>query len=255
MNYFEIVAHRGIPIKVPENTIEAFTNAIDYGVDAIEFDVRLTADRIPIVYHYYYLEELTDYSGPVFNYSYKQIQDAKFIGSYKKGSQNYRIPSLEMVLEEIGGKIGLEIEIKGPEPESADVLVNILKKFKHLHKNLEITSYEPFLLRIVKKRMPNLNTDLLCPLYEKWMKSDVISYLAIQHARIARANSIHLHPTQINQKIIEEILEKGYQIHAWDVNDLEAIKKVVELKINRICTDNCLRLLEFRQKYIKSNNV
>jgi glycerophosphoryl diester phosphodiesterase len=255
MNYFEIVAHRGIPIKVPENTIEAFTNAIKHGVDAVEFDVRLTADQIPIVYHYYYLEELTNFSGPVFNFTYKQLRDAKFIGNYEKDTKNYKIPSLETVLEVISSKIGLEIEIKGPEPESADIIVNILKKFKHLHNNLEITSYEPFLLRKVKKHLPNLKIDLLFPLYDKWMKSDVISYLAIQHARIAKANSIHLHPIQLNQKIIQEIKKKGYQVHTWDVNDEETIKKVVELKINRICTDNCLTLMEFRQKYLKHNNV
>ncbi|MBN1218885.1 MAG: glycerophosphodiester phosphodiesterase [Anaerolineae bacterium] len=57
---FEIVAHRGAPTEVaPENTIPAFQRAIDLGADAVELDVRLTADHVPVVYHYFYLEEAT----------------------------------------------------------------------------------------------------------------------------------------------------------------------------------------------------
>ena len=55
MEHFEIVAHRGYHIKFPENSIASYESAITLGADAIELDVRLTADRIPIVYHYYYL--------------------------------------------------------------------------------------------------------------------------------------------------------------------------------------------------------
>jgi glycerophosphoryl diester phosphodiesterase len=52
MPYFEVVAHRGVPIEAPENTIPSFQRAIDIGADAIEFDVRLTRDRVPIIHHY-----------------------------------------------------------------------------------------------------------------------------------------------------------------------------------------------------------
>ena len=53
MTDFEIVAQRGIPTESPENTIPAFQKAIDLGADAVEFDVRLTSDNVPIVYHYF----------------------------------------------------------------------------------------------------------------------------------------------------------------------------------------------------------
>ena len=51
MPHFEVVAHRGVSTEAPENTIPAFQRAIDLGADAIEFDVRLTRDRVPIIYH------------------------------------------------------------------------------------------------------------------------------------------------------------------------------------------------------------
>lgn len=49
MTWFEIVAHRGVPVEAPENTIQSFQKAISLGADAVELDVRLTKDHIPLV--------------------------------------------------------------------------------------------------------------------------------------------------------------------------------------------------------------
>jgi len=252
MKYFEIVAHRGVPTKAPENTLEAFQHAIKLGADAVEFDVRLTADQIPIIYHYFYLDEITDASGPVFDFTYDQLQNVRFISKQENTTYNYKIPNLEMVLERIGGKIGLEIEIKGPEPESAEIIGEILSNYKHLYNTLEVTSYEPLLLRIVQKCCPGIKTDLLFHCSENWMKSDVIAYLAIHRARIARARAIHLHPTQLLPEIVSAIRKKGIQIHAWDVNDKKTLEKVVELDLNKICTDNFTLALDFRRRLFKN---
>ena len=53
----EVVAHRGVAEHAPENTLPAFLRALAVGADAVELDVRLTRDRVPVVYHYYYLDE------------------------------------------------------------------------------------------------------------------------------------------------------------------------------------------------------
>ena len=47
-----IIAHRGNHKKYPENTISAFESAIGAGADAIECDMRLTKDNVPVVAHY-----------------------------------------------------------------------------------------------------------------------------------------------------------------------------------------------------------
>jgi glycerophosphoryl diester phosphodiesterase len=60
MSRFEIVAHRGVTTNAPENTLAAFEDAVSLKVDAIEIDVRLTSDGVPIVYHYIYLDAATD---------------------------------------------------------------------------------------------------------------------------------------------------------------------------------------------------
>ena len=128
MKPFEIVAHRGVPDIHPENTIPAFERAIELGADSVELDVRLSSNHIPMVFHYFYLNEITPAQGTIFDYTSEQLRNIHVIG--KNGREKYQIPTLNEVLDIIGGRIGLEIEIKGPEPESATIIANTLQATK-----------------------------------------------------------------------------------------------------------------------------
>ena len=140
MAYFEIVAHRGITAEEPENTLPAFQRAIELGADAIELDVRLTSDHVPVVYHYYYLHLNTSASGAIFEYTFDRLQGVRVRSRTNTNADGAKIPSLTEVLEAVGGRIGLEIEIKGPEPESPAIIGDVLHQFKHLWQTIEITS-------------------------------------------------------------------------------------------------------------------
>jgi glycerophosphoryl diester phosphodiesterase len=156
------------------------------------------------------------------------------------------ISTLSEILELFGGKIGLEIEIKGPEPEAPNLIGNVLNNFKNLWDTVEITSYEPALLLAIQKICPGLNVDLLFPHSESWMKLDVVEYQAIHYSRLTHARAVHLHPTQLTEKIVAALHHQGIEIHAWDVNDQQSLRKVAKLGIPRLCTDNLVQALAFR---------
>lgn len=247
MNSFEIVAHRGVASEYLENTIPAFQRAIELGADAVEFDVRLTKDKIPVVYHYYYLDKITSLPGPIFNYSYQQLSQARFLNS-PKGMDSPKIPTLAEVLESIGGKIGLEIEIKGPEPESAIVIGDILQDYQSLWDTIEVTSYEITVLLKIKTEYPGIITDLLYPRSEPWMRQDVIGYEALHKAKHAQTRAIHLHPGQLSDEVVDPVREAGIEIHAWDVNDEPALQTIVEYNIPKVCTDQFELTASFRNR-------
>jgi glycerophosphoryl diester phosphodiesterase len=248
MARFEIVAHRGVPGEAPENTLPSFQRAIDLGADAVELDVRLTADRVPAVFHYFYLDSVTSLTGPIFNYTFDQLRHAPIFGRGVEDLGDVKIPTLGEVLDIIGGRIGLEIEVKGPEPESSEIVGAVLGRFKHLWETIEVTSYEPALLLDIQRRCPGLATDLLFPRSESWMKLDVVAYLAAQRARLARARAVHLHPTQLSAEVVAAVRRQGIEVHAWDVNDESALAAVAALAVPRLCTDKLCQALDFRQR-------
>ncbi len=166
------------------------------------------------------------------------------------GADSPKISTLAEVLEAVGGKVGLEIEIKGPEPEAVAIIGDILGKFQNLWKTVEVTSYEISLLLGIKDRCPGITTDLLYPRSESWMKPDVVGYEALQKARLARARAVHLHPSQLSDEVVHVIRNSGVEIHAWDVNDEHALETVVKYNIPRICTDHFELATNFRNRIL-----
>ncbi len=241
----ELVAHRGLIDPAPENTIAAFLAAVDAGADAIELDVRLTADRVPVVYHYYYLWVNTNAQGAIFTHTLKDLQQVRV----RHESSDYLepIPTLESVLAQFTGKIGLEIELKGPEPECGQIVGDLLTGFRTYWPMCEVTSFEPALLHQMQRICPDIATDLLLPKSEDWMREDVVIYQAIQRGRLANARAVHLHPSQLSANAVESIRRAGIEIHAWDVNDQNALHKVRELGVSKVCTDD-LRLMQHFNK-------
>jgi len=109
---FVRIAHRGASASAPENTHAAFAAALGLGVDAIELDCQLSADRVPVVIHDETLERTTSGIGPVCAKPWEELQrlDA---GAWKGAAfRGERIPRLEDVLTQLDGRVILNIEIK-----------------------------------------------------------------------------------------------------------------------------------------------
>ncbi len=130
MPRFEIVAHRGVPTDVPENTMAGFRRALELGADAVEMDVRLTKDGVPVLFHDFYLDGRTNASGPVFAHTWDELRRLELVGG--ESADGSRIPTFREVLESFAGRLGLEIELKGPEPEAPEIVAEELQPFRHL---------------------------------------------------------------------------------------------------------------------------
>jgi glycerophosphoryl diester phosphodiesterase len=102
-----LVAHRGASAEAPENTLPAFQRAADLGVDAFEFDVRVTADGAVVVHHDPTLERTTDLTGPLSTRTLAELRtaDAGFRFSADEGAtypfraRHVSIPTFDEVLE------------------------------------------------------------------------------------------------------------------------------------------------------------
>jgi glycerophosphoryl diester phosphodiesterase len=68
-----VIAHRGNRAFAPENTLAAFAEAVALGADAIEFDVQMSRDGVPMVMHDSTLERTTDGRGAVLAHSAAEL--------------------------------------------------------------------------------------------------------------------------------------------------------------------------------------
>ncbi len=124
-----VIGHRGAAAHAPENTLESFRRAIRLGADALEFDIRASADGTPMVFHDATLDRTTDLSGPINRYSAAALAEAdagfRFWapgGGYLYRGTGVRIPTLRAVIENLPD-VPLLIEIKEREAQQAVALV------------------------------------------------------------------------------------------------------------------------------------
>ncbi len=126
-----VIGHRGAAWYAPENTLESFRLALAQGADAIEFDIRRSADGEAMVFHDATLDRTTDQRGPVATRPAAELQrlDAGFRheepgvpGTPFRG-RGVRIPALREVIAEFPG-VPLLIEVK--EAEVADAVARVL---------------------------------------------------------------------------------------------------------------------------------
>lgn len=101
-----VIGHRGAAAHAPENTLASFAKAAELGCRMVEFDVRLTRDGVPIVFHDDTLERRTDGFGPV---GARNLAELKRLDA----GQGERIPTLDEVLTLcLGHCLAVNIEIK-----------------------------------------------------------------------------------------------------------------------------------------------
>jgi glycerophosphoryl diester phosphodiesterase len=111
-----VVAHRGASSTAPENTLLAFEEAARAGADAVEIDVRLTKDGIPVVLHDPDVSATTDGAGDVHALTLVELKrlDAG------AGGQRAEVPMLDEALEAIDRVgVGVDLEIKNIPGEPA----------------------------------------------------------------------------------------------------------------------------------------
>jgi len=101
-----LYAHRGLHSRtVPENSLAAIAAAVEAGY-GIEFDVQRSSDGQPVVFHDWELDRLTGESGPLARRSAEQLGRIALAGT------DQHIPTLRQVLDCVGGKVPLLVEIK-----------------------------------------------------------------------------------------------------------------------------------------------
>lgn len=127
-----IEGHRGWRAKYPENTLISFCAAIELGVDAIEFDVWLSKDKVPVIMHDANTLRITGHDDAITEQTLAELK--KLDAGSHKGAEfaGERIPTLRETLElahSLRPSLRLGVEIKDFREEAVDMTVAMLKEF------------------------------------------------------------------------------------------------------------------------------
>jgi len=187
-NYIRIYGHRGARGEYPENTIEGFKHTFSLQIKAIEFDVLISKDNVPTIYHNFTLNKDLTKDGnnnwlptddiKIYEKTFEEIKTYNVGGidsnskygktfSKQKTIETARIPSLKDLLELVkssGKDIFLNLEIKS-SPYKQDLIPNPSEMVKLVLKDINdyslvdqtlISSFDWRILKEVKKQNSNI---------------------------------------------------------------------------------------------------
>lgn len=170
---FHYFAHRGlhqIEKGIPENSIEAFEQAVAHEV-GIELDVQLSKDQEVVVFHDFSLKRMTGVEALVKDKTLAELQELSLQGT------NSKIPTFQEVLNIVGGKVPLLVEIKNESmPGTLEKKVtDMLLAYQGVY---WVESFDPLSIMWVKHHYPEMVVGQLSSQAVKTIKGIILGFIS-----------------------------------------------------------------------------
>ncbi|MCX4994687.1 glycerophosphodiester phosphodiesterase [Streptomyces longwoodensis] len=255
----QVVAHRGASEEAPEHTLAAYRKAIEDGADALECDVRLSADGHLVCVHDRRVNRTSNGRGAVSALELADLAALDF-GSWKarealrsrdeepdwefrpEDREQTSVLTLERLLElvaDAGRRVELAVETKHPTRWAGQVeerLLHLLKRFgldappSPAESPVRIMSFSPRSLHRVRAAAPTLPTVYLTQFVSPRLRDGRLPAgvgIAGPSIRIVRS-----HPAYV-----ERLKRAGHGVHVWTVNEPADVELCVGLGVDAIITN------------------
>ncbi|QDQ12436.1 glycerophosphodiester phosphodiesterase [Streptomyces spectabilis] len=262
----QVVAHRGASEDAPEHTLAAYKKAVEDGADALECDVRLTADGHLVCVHDRRVNRTSNGRGAVSALELAELAALDF-GSWKNREQgpyaedpdweegpapeDTSVLTLERLLELVaennasGRRVQLAIETKHPTRWAGQVeerLLHLLKRFgldapsPEEPSPVRVMSFSARSLQRVRAASPTLPTVYLMQFVSPRHRDGRLP----QGVRIAGPSMriIRSHPGYV-----DKLKRAGHQVHVWTVNEPQDVELCARLGVDAIITNRPKQVL------------
>jgi len=250
-------AHRGASTRAPENTLAAFEEAIRLGVDAIELDVHLSADGVPVVLHDDTVDRTTDGRGAVASLTLAALKRLDAGAWFSPRFRGERIPTLEEALVCAQGRCGLNVEIKADAPartagaarrarpqapgvapqEVARAVARALSRTR-FDGLLIVSSFSPPALAGAREAMRRVRLGYLA--------SRTAAGVEALHRKIGLF-SFHPHHRLATRRRIRAAQRLGLAVFVWPVNDARLLRALVARGADGLMSDDPLLFRAIRR--------
>ncbi|MGM0884662.1 MAG: glycerophosphodiester phosphodiesterase [Bacillota bacterium] len=231
-------AHRGASGYCPENTMAAFSKALELGATGIETDVQMTRDGIVVILHDESLARTTGRHQLVKDTDYAELKALDAGSWFDSAFQAERVPSLEQLLELIKHTDTiLNIEIKNGivlYPEIEHKVIEAVRAFQ-MSDRVIISSFNHYSLVQCKRLAPEIRTGVLYMegLYRPW-----------DYAATLQADALHPYKYAVTPEWIAEAAGHGIGYHPFTVNEPLEMERLIDAGAAGIITDYPDRLAE-----------
>ncbi len=229
-----IIAHRGAPELAPENTLAGLKAAKTLGATWVEFDVQLTKDLKPIIFHDTELNRTTNGKGVVSETDLTAILRLDAGGWFNSTFKGERVPTLKAFLTLAASfGFGINVELKGNARVAQDLVKATLNALDSVWSTTLplplISSSSLDCLEAYRKCKGSFPFGWIT---DQW-HDDVLSVL-----KSIGAVSLHIEFHQLTPERIQRVKKAGFLLLAYTVNEPVVAKQLISQGVDALFSDN-----------------
>ncbi len=228
-----VMGHRGAAASAPENTLASIRRAAELGADWVEFDVMLTGDGWPVLFHDDNLKRLTGVDALMAETPYDQASTLDAGRWFAPAFAGERIASLAAALElvqELGLKANIEIKpTPGRDVETAQALLEVAS-----------AAWEPDRTPPMISSFSRMSLAAARVLRPDWPRALIAFRLPADWPLALQAlgcSSFHLSSRILSRKLVAQVKQAGYQVAAFTVNEGRRARELVGRGVDCVITD------------------
>jgi glycerophosphoryl diester phosphodiesterase len=231
-----VIAHRGASLYAPENTMAAFRLALEQKADGIELDAKLTTDGKVVVIHDQTVNRTTGAHGVVRKMSLPQLKALDAGSHFSTAFAGERIPTLEEVFLEIGSRALINVEITNYTSvwdALPDRIADLVIQY-NLQEHVFFSSFHPLNLARIRRRIPGAPAALLT------MQGGAGKLLRGRMGLLFSPQLLHPYFTDVTSALLAREHAVGRRVNVWTVNQPEEMRRLFNIGIDGIITDDSL---------------
>ncbi len=240
MNLPKILAHRGLSKLAPENSLTAFELAKAHNIHWLEFDVMLTADNCPIVFHDESLKRITGKSGLIATHTWDSLKSLDIGVKFDKKFKGARIPTLVQTLDFLKeNHLQAVLEIKptsNTDIKTAEVIIKLIEKiWPEGFKYFIFSSFSLASLLTVRQLLPEQNIGFGLHLWRDFSAELIKAF---------NCKTIHVNQLILTPKRVKSLKKTGCHILAYTVNSRKRALKLHKWGVDGFFSDRPHKLAE-----------
>ena len=252
------IAHQGGNKVYPDESLLAFTNAVDMGIQVLEMDIHRTRNGVLVINHDQTIDRLTDSSGLIREMSWPELQEVDGAYNWSPDGMTYpyrgkgvKILSLNAVLDSFPQQV-YDIEIKQHDPPLENDLCDLLRQYGVAYDQAIVASFSVETLTRFQHACPEVATSL--PVNQGTILY-ILSRVGLERllpldavvAQLPRSFSTKLGQLELDRRYINAFAKGDRQVWVWTVNDSIEMRRMVNMGVHGIITDRPGILMDFVQ--------
>ena len=232
----QVIAHRGASAVQPENTPAAFEEALRQGCDAIELDVQLSRDGVPVAFHDRNLARCGFPGSQVSDLTLAEIRNLRW-KKRGRGAGSGTISTLDELLRDFGQRVRLLLEVKTREhgargrERHAELMQKTILAVRTLALDsmVSILSFDLDLLRLCERQAPHLPRilNLKKPLPPDGSFEEVVGRVVALSAKVRR----------VTAEFGERLAEARCPLLVFTCNNQAQIRRALRSRASGIMSD------------------